>query len=473
MTHRRHEVKVALLLSSQHVELLQSCSNMYNHNNNQSNNVVVNNVTHEELEALGIPQAAWQRYPQACQLWNHGNVVDEVIVTPPLHDDNDYNSENNKDHNNNNDIDPQWLSRSSMDQYADLTQGTAMHQLAKLGSYRHAPYQVTIFLDSDAYPCPGVEKLFAVASSIINHEKLWQFPIRRPADIAIGMEQYPKDGTQPIWNPGRQRQQQQHKQGTIMGSQRKLLWHEYESFATRNTGVVLFRFQRPVTWVFAEFLPLVGQHLYQQEQQQQQQQEQQEQQHVVAATTETTTRTTTNTTPTTTTTTERPKIPNDQVAFKVALFVFKRLFSVPSNSTSTSSHDFVEQQWPMHVSCRTYPGFDCAGTDGFLNGMFPLQSNGKHCNECHCTPCLVSHTVRKTILSVCLYTCVYIEMCSGERSICEYCRCWPSLWCFFVSLSLCLSRSHTHSVCVCLSLCLFVSLFVWDGNFLFFLASCV
>jgi hypothetical protein len=78
--------------------------------------------------------------------------------------------------------------------------------------------------------------------------------------------------------------------------------------------------------------------------------------------------------------TPQEKVLNDQTPFRNALFLFKRL--VP---------EFNEQQLPMHSSCRSYPGRIYAGVDGFKNGMFPIQQEGKPCNEFSCS-CNVAHT---------------------------------------------------------------------------------
>ena len=115
-------------------------------------------------------------------------------------------------------------------------------------------------------------------------------------------------------------------------------------FAERNTGAVLFNFERPLTHTLAHFIPLVSEHIY----------------NNVA--------------------TPDKKVVNDQVPFRVALYLFQRF-----------QPQFVEHQIPMHASCRTYPGLGYAGTDGFLNGMYPLQQDGRPCRECSCTPCLINH----------------------------------------------------------------------------------
>lgn len=54
----------------------------------------------------------------------------------------------------------------------------------------------------------------------------------------------------------------------------------------------------------------------------------------------------------------------------------------------------------MHATCRAYPGQDYAGTDGHINGMLPLQQDGKHCTECSCSPCLVGHFASTWFLNI-------------------------------------------------------------------------
>ena len=304
MTRNDISTKLALLTSQTHYNALQFCSSP--------------NVTalkkQRDMKPLGIPDVSVASYLESCLLWNNGTLFDNVLVSDL------------------GDLQPN-------DHHADFHQGSSTFQLKALASYRQAPYQTSLFLDSDAYPCPDFEKLFAIANHTQNDQRYWQLPLFRLVDLATGLEQFPLDGNRPLWNPGR-------RQGP---NAENLLWDDYQAFVPRNTGVVLLHFQGPdmLASTFAEFVPLVGEHLY----------------NNVA--------------------TGNQKIVNDQIPFKVALFVFHKL--VPN---------FVEAQLPMHASCRTYPGHMNAGTDGFRNGMFPIQSNGKHCRECHCTPCLITHTVR-------------------------------------------------------------------------------
>ena len=300
-TNATDDIQLALMTSQAHYDILKTCNKLI-HNNNK--------LFPQNIQQWKIPKRTVPIFQEVCRLWDNGSLFDDVIVT------------------NLDGLRPN-------DKHADVEQVSSSHWLKALGGYRHAPYITSLFVDSDAFPCPGLEKLFAVTSS--KREKYWQFPVFLPADLAMGLEQYTFDGNNPIWNPGR-------GQGPN-GSD--LLWDEYQAFTCRNTGVVLFHFARALAWEFAEFLPLVAEHVYN---------------HVA---------------------TKKEKVLNDQTPFKVAHFIFRRLFP-----------DFVEHQFPMHASCRTYPGDPTGGTDGFLNGMFPVQPNGQHCKECSCTPCLITHTVR-------------------------------------------------------------------------------
>ena len=295
------EIQVALMTSQEHHDILQLCGT-----------VNIATATKEQKERLGITNTVDNVFLEACRLWDSGALFDDVIVT------------------NLDGLEPN-------DSLTGLGQGSSAFWLKALGGYRNAPYKTSLFIDSDAYPCPGFENLFLLTSPI--RQKIWQVPILRPADFAIGLEQFPLEPNDFQWNPGR-------GQGP---NGRDVFREEYHAFALRNTGTVLFHFDRPLTLVFAEFLPLVAEHAYN---------------HVA---------------------TMRQKVPNDQTPFKIALFVFHKLFP-----------DFVEQQIPMHASCRSFAGKPFAGTDGYQNGMFPLQSDGKHCSECYCMPCLIAHTVRCT-----------------------------------------------------------------------------
>ena len=151
---------------------------------------------------------------------------------------------------------------------------------------------------------------------------------RSLTDVAIGLEQYPFEPTSP--------------KHFVPGD--PAILNDYFTFTFRNDGVVLFHFRRKLAHVFAHFIPLVSEYVYN---------------HVGN---------------------EKFKVVNDQTPFNIALYLFHRL--VP---------DFLETQIPMHASCRAYPGQKFAGTDGFLNGMLPMQQDGKYCSECQCSSCLISH----------------------------------------------------------------------------------
>jgi len=128
------EMKLALMTSPEHISMLMRCPDL-------------------EME-------------EACLLWANGTLFDHVISVgdPP------YN------HNDNN---------------TNLDQGTSKYWLKALGGYRNAPYKHSLFLDSDAYPCPGIDKLFTLTAPNGPNGKFWQLPISTPGDLAIGMDQYP------------------------------------------------------------------------------------------------------------------------------------------------------------------------------------------------------------------------------------------------------------------------------------------
>jgi hypothetical protein len=266
-------VKIALMASKEHVELLtKKCSR--------------NETKKEDRET--------------CRLWANGTLFDDVIET----------------------IDDEFVGN---DNHTDLGQGTSKHWLKALGGYRNAPYKKTLFLDTDAYPCPGFEKLYGV----VTPRSPWQLPNYEVAHLAVGIDQYGfADGSGEFWTPGN-----------------KTILKDFLTFRERNTGSVLFHFHDQVANTFAQFLPLVAEHVF----------------NNVG--------------------TIQKKVTHDQIPFRVALYLFRRL--VP---------DFVEHQLPMHSSCRSYPGASYAGTDGFEYGMFPIQQKGQHCRECRCTPCLIAHT---------------------------------------------------------------------------------
>lgn len=293
-TSEHGKVKLALMSSPEHINLLNSCG---------SSQQITRTEKNGEIKGIILKEA--------CLLWANGTIFDDVI---PMHE-----------------------TPSLYDDHANLDQGTSGYWLRALNGYRLAPYKHSLFLDSDAYPCPRVEALFHLSShGLHKYEKYWQLPSTRPADFAIGIEQYPISFASNHWIPG---------DATVLT--------DFNTFSERNTGVVLWSFERRVAHAFAHFIPLVSEHIYKN----------------VA--------------------TKKVKVTNDQIPLRVATYLFRRL-----------EPDFVEHQIPMHASCRTYPGMEYAGTDGFANGMYPLQQDGKHCSECSCTPCLVNHCASTYFVTV-------------------------------------------------------------------------
>lgn len=210
-------IKIALMTSPDHIKLLDQCKN-----------------------------AEKEYFPEACSLWANGALFDDVIAT----------KEGEFQHNDN---------------HTNLNQGSSKYWLKALGGYRNAPYTTSIFLDSDAYPCPGVEKLLDIATPV--SQRYWQFPNTAPADFAAGLDQFPfGTGSIDHWVPGDPR-----------------LLEDFKTFAERNTGTTLFHFHRKLAHTFAHFISLVSEHIY----------------NNVATT--------------------RIKVINDQCPFKVALYLFRRL----------------------------------------------------------------------------------------------------------------------------------------------------
>ena len=268
---RDNTTKIALMTSQQHKEILDKC-------------LAAETTYHAE----------------ECRLWANGSLFDDVIVT----------------------VDDEFRHN---DNHTNIDQGTSKYWLKALGGYRYAPYKTSIFLDTDAYPCPGVENLFDIATP---GGRLWQLTSMAPTDFAAGLDQYPTGASHhPIFTPGD-----------------KNVLADFQHFPERNTGTTLFHFLRPLAHAFAHFIPLVAEHIYN---------------HVA---------------------TDEIKVTNDQCPFRVALYLFQRL-----------RPEFGNTHIPMHTSCRSYPGQAYAGTDGFANGMYPLQANGQHCHDCYCTPCLIAH----------------------------------------------------------------------------------
>ena len=157
--------------------------------------------------------------------------------------------------------------------------------------------------------------------------------------MAIGLEQFHDLRNWPIpfkYNPGSGK------------------WHsDFENFSLRNTGAHLWNFEREHTHVFAHFLVLVAEYLY----------------NVVA--------------------TAEKGVVNDQDPFRLALYLYQRM--VPQ---------FHEVNFPQHASCRTYPDEKYAGLDGARNGMYPVQPDGMICSDCRCTPCLIAHNAATLFVTV-------------------------------------------------------------------------
>jgi hypothetical protein len=189
-----------------------------------------------------------------------------------------------------------------------------------------APYQQSLMLDSDSYPCPGVEKLFDMLKPYSNQR--WALPSTATVDLVTSFEQYP-------WQNSRWKK--------VLGKGRGT-YSDFQYFADRNCGTLLYNFDNEITHTFAQYLQLVAAHVIN---------------HVA---------------------TPKMLVMGEQTVYKIALYMFRKMRPV-----------FNEQQFPSHVSCRTYPNDEGGGIDGFRNGMYPIQGNGKPCIECHCTPCLINH----------------------------------------------------------------------------------
>ena len=269
-------IKIAIMLSDQIKAILENCT------------------------SNSVPEDA-----DACRLWNGGALFDDVIIIEKdlPYKPNEANTYNSKE-----------------------TSG--LYWMQALAGYRFAPYVETLFLDSDARPCPGFEKIFSILKPFSN--QLWPMPLFKIVDLAIGIDQYRDSGAPgtPYWCPGDPR-----------------VLVDFKYYSERNTGTVLLNFHSQLARQFAHFVPLVAEHVYN---------------NVASA--------------------PGKEVTNDQIPFLVALYLFRRL-----------EPNFNEQILPIHTSCRTYAGIKAAGIDGDKNGMFPLMENGKHCRTCYCTPCLVTH----------------------------------------------------------------------------------
>lgn len=206
-------------------------------------------------------------------------------------------------------------------------QATTEFWMSTLVANTRAPYTRTLFLDSDAYVCPGFADLFLMADPM-DSNNLWTFPSTHVADLVIGVDQYPYN--------------RMHRHHPSPGNLSILT--DFEFFSDRNTGTYVLNFHRQEVHTFVRFIQLVAEHLY----------------NNVA--------------------TKGKEITNDQVPFKLALYLFHK------------AYDFHENTIPLHSSCRTYINTDHAGTRGEFNGMYPIQNDtGRPCDKCGCTPCLINH----------------------------------------------------------------------------------
>ncbi|KAI2507186.1 hypothetical protein MHU86_7252 [Fragilaria crotonensis] len=245
-----------------------------------------------------------------CRMWNGGALFDDVIV---MQEDIPY--------------------KSNEATAFDSASISGKYWMQALSGYLLAPYVETLFLDSDARPCPGFEKLFSFLHPFT--DKLWALPLTKTVDLAVGLDQYRDSGFPGThyWCPGDAR-----------------VLSDFAQYAERNTGTVLLNFHSILTRQFAHFVPLVAEHIY----------------NNVA--------------------TPIKSVTNDQVPFLVAVYLFRRL-----------EPEFNEQILPLHASCRTYAGVESTGIDGDQNGMFPIMEYGDRCRACSCTPCLITHGTAITI----------------------------------------------------------------------------
>jgi len=296
--HEDSDFKLALVTSMEHKLILERyCTNTTTTTTITTTDDNLKNITKEQII-------------EACQLYSNGTLFDDIIETwpnPPY---------TNESHNR------------------GKTQGSSQWQMMSLGGPFRAPYQQTLFLDSDAYTCPGFGTLFDILVPYSN--KHWTAPSFAPANLAIGLEQYTIPRYQIPWY---------NKIPAKYNRGNGTLHTDLNYFSMRNTGVHLWNFQlNEHTHVFAHFLVLVAEHLY----------------NNIA--------------------TVDNGVTNDQDAFRLALYIYQQL--VP---------EFHEVTFPQHASCRTYPNYTYAGIDGAINGMYPIQPDGTICSDCQCTPCLIAH----------------------------------------------------------------------------------
>jgi hypothetical protein len=239
-------------------------------------------------------------YQESCRLWANNTLFDDVI---PIVDEYQWN-----------------------DNFTRPEHVSSKYWLKSLSSYRHAPYRLSLVLDSDAFTCPGFENLFQMAEP--SRQDVWQLSHQGQTDFAAGIDQYPfGTGLNAFLIPGKREYLQ-----------------DYDDFPERNTGTMLFSFHRQLTHTFVHFVPLVAEYIWN---------------HKASS---------------------KHAIINDQCPFRLAMYLFKRFHP-----------EFVDQQIPQHACCRTYPGNPVAGTHAEKSRMMLLLADGTRCNDCMCTPCLITH----------------------------------------------------------------------------------
>ena len=99
----------------------------------------------------------------ACRLWDGGALFDDVLV---MEEDLPY--QINTAH--------AMLHESGY---------SPKYWMQALSGYLSAPYVETLFLDSNAHPCPGFEKLFPILFPF--SEKLWTLPSNKVVNFAAGV----------------------------------------------------------------------------------------------------------------------------------------------------------------------------------------------------------------------------------------------------------------------------------------------
>lgn len=277
-------VKLAIITSKEYVDILSGCRR---------------------------DKSAWQELltAEACRLWANGTLFDDIV----------FNKEQQV-----------WVNDSHV-----VDRLGSRYILTSLGGSLLAPYQQSLLLDSDSYPCPGVEKLFGMLVPYSN--KLWPLPSTAKVDLVTSLEQYPWQAPRWKW---------------VFGNDTSL-HSDFQYFADRNTGALLYNYENQLTHTFAHFVQLVAPHVIN---------------HIASL---------------------NMLVMGDQTPYKIALYLFQKL-----------RPEFNEVQFPSHVSCRTYLNRSHAGIDGAINGMYPKQKDGKICTDCHCTPCLINHNANTMFVTI-------------------------------------------------------------------------